>query len=118
MKVLALKAMLGKSVLFKYVVLLVRRVPGTHWVLALWLGFIRAYPAFLRGMLPSSVMPLVTNPPPLALRQQFSHSRCLSHGHLDALSKPNRGLAGGGPSVVVQVKSPSCHPTLACLENE
>lgn len=66
MKVLALKAMLGKSVLFKYVVLLVRRVPGTHWVLALWLGFIRAYPAFLRGMLPSSVMPLVTNPPPLA----------------------------------------------------
>lgn len=32
--------------------------------LALWLGFIRAHPAFLTVMLPSSAVPLITNPLP------------------------------------------------------
>ena len=83
--------------------------------LALWLGFIRAYPAFLIVTLPSSAVPLITNPPPPAHFQAavFSLQTALSQ-----LSKPNRGLAGGGPNVVVQVKSPSCHPTLVCFENE
>ena len=83
--------------------------------LALWLGFIRAYPAFLIVTLPSSAAPLITNPPPPAHLQAAVFSLQIA---LSWLSKPNRGLAGGGPNVVVQVKSPSCHPTLPCLGNE
>ena len=70
-------------------------------------------------MLPFSAVTRITNPHPLPSPQSAVFS--LQSISLTANWMPwanQTGMAGGRPNVVVQVKSFSCHPTLACFGNE